>query len=54
MIAEACVATHLPPEAFGVASSPELGDVLLEVLIEQGKDAERAARKDELRRRRLA
>jgi hypothetical protein len=51
MIAEACIATNLPPEAFGVESSPELGDVMLEVLLDRGRDAAREERLDRLRRR---
>ena len=47
MIAQACIATHLPPEAFGVTSSPELGDVMLDVLLDQSK----ASRLDALKQR---
>ena len=49
MIAEACIATHLPPEAFGVPSSAELGDVMLEVLLDQSREATREGRLDRLR-----
>ena len=37
MIAEACIASHLPPEAFGVPSSPELGAVIIGVLREHAR-----------------
>ena len=38
MIAAACLSSSLPPEAFGVPSSPELGAVMLTLLGEQQKE----------------
>lgn len=51
MIAEACIATNLPPEAFGVPASPELGDVMLEVLLDQSRESDRQERLARLRSR---
>ena len=52
MIAEACVALGVSPEAFGVTPSPELGALMIEVLQEQVKDADRQERVDRNRNRR--
>jgi hypothetical protein len=51
MIAQAVVATGLPPSAFGVESSPELGGLILEVLQEQGRAAHEQDLLNRLRRR---
>lgn len=50
MIASACLATQLPPEAFGVAASPELGAVMLAILQEQQQEQEREERFEKMRR----
>jgi hypothetical protein len=51
MIAEAVVATGLPPEAFGVPASEELGGLVIEVLTEQAEEADRAERTRRLHKR---
>ena len=48
MIAEACITSSLPPEAFGVEASPELGAVMIEVLVEQARESRLAARRAEM------
>lgn len=50
MIAEACIAAQLPPEAFGVAASVELGAVMIEILAERAKDAKARSLHERLRR----
>jgi hypothetical protein len=51
MIAAACIATGLAPEAFGVPSSPALGAVMLDVLREQAREQKRESMMADLRAR---
>jgi hypothetical protein len=48
VIATACIATSLPPEAFGVPASERLGAVMLSVLHEQWEEQRNAAKLDRL------
>jgi hypothetical protein len=50
MIAAACLASHLPPESFGVPASPELGAVMLTLMAEQAKEQERQERLAKMRK----
>lgn len=51
MIASACIATGLPPEAFGVEATPELGAVMITVLKEQAMEQKQASQLADLRAR---